>query len=186
MLNEDISAISWPCDFTCIFVNENTISPNHYNIRLGIDPIPTAKDSIGIGFQKLKYLIEDQLSSSVIVNQSNQLFTNFQNIENNIVALPCEPYDFYVGSLLLAKFIAITEKYFDIVYMTIDSAAGDRIQYTLWDPCDCDLDLEGDHWWNSDSVSTNNTQQITWKDLNLKEGPVFEPVIIKGGLSENQ
>lgn len=187
MSNEETSAISWPCDFTCIIVNENIISPNHYNIRLGIDPISTAKDSISVGFQKLKYLLEEQLSNSIIINDSNELFKHFENLENNLVAVPCEPYDFYVGSILLAKFMSVTEKYFDIVYMNIDSAAGDRIQYTLWDPCDCDLDLHGsDKWWNNDTVSTNNIRNITWKELNLKEGSLFEPVIIKGGLSENR
>ena len=82
--------------------------------------------------------------------------------------------------------MAITSNYFEIAQITVDSIVGDRIQYTLWDPQECGLDLDGDHWWNWDNPNTNSDDNTAWKDFNLKDNQKFEPTIIKGGLSENK
>ena len=106
------------------------------------------------------------------------------SIDTTVVHLPTDPYDFYVGAILYTKFLKITEKYFHINHLTIDSIVGDRVQYSILHPEEAGLDLEGDHWWNTDSVNTGSGDNTTWEELNISDGPRFEPRIIKGGLSE--
>jgi hypothetical protein len=180
------SSIIWPYEFYCTIVNDNIIVPNKYTLKISIDPHIPVKDNIGLGFQRLRYFISEQLVNSVIINQNHQLLPMLTELESNLIVLPADPYDFYVGAILLNKFLSITEKFFDITQLTIDSTIGDHIQYSIWEPEECGLDLTGDYWWNWDNVSTNPNLIVTWKDLNLKEVAAFEPVIIKGGLSENR
>ena len=61
---------------------------------------------------------------------------------------------------------------------------GDRVQYNILHPEESGLDLQGDHWWNTDSVNTGSGDTTSWEDLNISDGPRFEPRIVKGGLSE--
>jgi hypothetical protein len=180
------SSFVWPYEFNCTIVSDKIIVPNKYKFKISIDPYIPVKDNIGLGFQRLRYFIADQLVNSVVINQDHPLLPALNDTDTNLVVLPTDPYDFYVGSILLNKFLSITEKFFDITQITIDSTIGDHIQYNIWDPYDCGLELTGDYWWNWDDVSTNPASVIAWKDLNLKEVSAFEPVIIKGGLSENR
>lgn len=173
----------WPYDFTCTIVNDKIVVPNHYSIAINIEPKMPVESSIGLGFHKLRYFANEVLPNSMFISKDSPFLETFNGMETNLIVLPCEPYDYYVGSIIFSKFLSITEKYFDINQLTIDSAIGDRIQYTIWDPADCGLDLSGDHWWNWDDVTTNPNEVITWKDLNLKENSKFEPVVVKGGLS---
>lgn len=176
----------WPIDFTCTIVNERSFIPNHYSLKLSIDPVLPIDNSIGLGFKRLRHLVDNYLNNSLVINKENPYYETIKTTDTSLVVLPCEPYDYYMGSILLNKFLSISEKYFDISQMTIDSAVGDRIQYTLWDPYDCGLDLGGEHWWNWDNLSTNSDTTITWKDVKLNSSQRFEPTVIKGGLSENE
>lgn len=185
MSTDSDNSFVWPYEFTCTVVTDGVIIPNNYSFKLSIEPILPIDSNVGLGFQKLRHFASDYLDNSVFINGENPLVPALSNLKTNLFLLPCEPYDFYVGSILLSKFLAITEKYFYINHLTIDSAIGDRIQYTVWDPCDSGLDLSGEHWWNQDSVNTNPDSTTTWKDLNFKEGE-FKPMVVKGGLSENR
>lgn len=174
--------ISWPLEFVTTNVCENSLLSNHYSLVLAIEPISNEKTDLGKGFEKLKYFVEYQLSNSILINKDSELAAVLATTNNNIVEFPCEPYDFYVGSVLLAKMSKIVENYFDIGLLTIDSVVGDRVQYTIWDPYSSGLDLSNESdWWNQDNASTNNQTPITWKDLNLSEGAKFDPKVIKGG-----
>jgi hypothetical protein len=175
-----------PAEFSCTIINENLILSNVYYIKLGIDPIESSGEKIGLGFQRIKHLVNNCLQNSIFINHKNTLTTQFENIENNVVHLPCEPYDLYIGAILMAKFIAVTEEYFDIQYLTVASAIGDHVQYSIHSPFDCELEIEGDHWWNSDTVSTGHKDVITWDELNLTPAPQFQPTVVQGGLSGNK
>jgi hypothetical protein len=87
---------------------------------------------------------------------------------------------------LLRKFQVITSKYFEIGFMTIDSAIGDHVQYCIRDPEESGLDLSGKHWWNMDDLDTGLGCDVSWNDLELSDVPKFEPRIIKGGKGENK
>ncbi len=183
---DEESTFVWPYEFTCTIVTDKIFIPNHYSLKLSIDPILPIDDSIGIGFRRLRHLMDNYLSNSLIINQESPYYNSIKDTETPLLVLPCEPYDYYVGSFLLSKFLTITKDFFDISQMTIDSAAGDRIQYTLWDPSDCGLDMSGDNWWNWDNLSINNDVKISWKTLKQSGNRRFEPTVIKGGLSENK
>ena len=186
MLNDRPDTFIWPADFACTIIDENVILPNHYNLKIYIEPTPPVTENFGIGFQKLKHIIFDCLNNSVLINKNNTLLPALSSMGTNIVHLPAEPYDFYVGATLFSKFISITKKYFTIYQISIDSAIGDRVQYTMSDPWESGLDFDGDFWWNHDTLDTGSNNTTTWDKLNLSEGPRFQPTVIKGGKSENQ
>ena len=175
-----------PLEFACTIINENLILSNVYGIKLAIDPISFSGQEISLGFQRIRHLADNYLQNSVFVNRENKLAKELSDVENNVVYLPCEPYDLYVGSILLSKFLTVTEKYFEIQYITVASMIGDHVQYTIHSPYDCDLDLDGDHWWNSDTVSTGHKNIITWDEHNLTPSPPFQPTLVQGGLSGNK
>jgi hypothetical protein len=175
----------WPFDFACTIVNEKLIVPNHYSLKVSIEPVLPIHESIGIAFQKMKLLVANSLSNSIFINQKNTLLDTLKDTDTNIVELPSEPYDYYVGSIIFFKLMALTEKYFDISQITIDSAIGDRVEYTVRDPYSSGLDLDGDYWWNQDNAGTNPRNLITWEDLDLGEKSNFRPFVVKGGLSEH-
>lgn len=184
MLTDVLSVFVLPLNFRCTIVNQNRILPNSYNIKLGIDPIQSG-DNLGLGFQRLNYIVENYLESSIFVHFDNIFSKHIDKLDNNIVYYPCETYDIFVGSVLYSKFSSITNKYFDIQYITIASSLGDHVQYNIIDPNDTNLDLEGDFWWNQDNVYTGSKNKVSWDELNLTEMPRFKPTIIKGGKSEN-
>lgn len=184
MLNDYFSTVVLPIEFSCTILIDDMLVSNVYYIKLGIDPSTDALEHMGIGIQRIKYIVENYFQNSVIVNQEHELAKPLDFLDNNLISLPCEPYDFFVGAILFSKFEAITEKYIDIQYLTVASMIGDRVQYNLESPYDSGLELEGEHWWNSDNVNTGSQELVTWDALNLTESPVFRPTVVKGGLSE--
>lgn len=184
MLIDKADTFVWPAHFACTIVNKQLILPNHYNIKLFIEPNLGQSDNFNIGFQKIKHVLYEQLTDSVFINEHHPRIELFNEFENNIVHLPSDPYDFYICAVLLAKFITITEKYFNIYQLSLDSAVGDRIQYTISNPEESGLDLSGNYWWNQDTSNTGSKNTVTWEELNLTEKPKFQPTIVKGGKSE--
>jgi hypothetical protein len=183
MLTE-IDQVVWPTEFGCTLVTDTLILPNFYNIAISVEPIDANAANIGLGFRKLRHFVDEQLTNSIIVCQDSPIVDTLHSYDTNIILLPVEPYDFFVGAILYNKFLKITEKYFHISQLSIDSVVGDRVQYSIIDPEDCGLELKGEYWWNMDSVNTGTGDTQTWEELNISDGPRFEPRIIKGGLSE--
>lgn len=185
MLNDILTMLVLPVEFSCTILNDNLLISNVYYLKVGIDPNMDNLDNVGIGFQRIQHLVDHYLQNSIFINQEHPLAKDLSGLSNNLVCLPCEAYDVYVGSILFAKFEAITEKYFDIQYISVASMVGDHVQYNILSPYDSNLDLEGDYWWNMDNVNTGSKDVITWDELNLTEVPKFKPMVIKGGLSEH-
>jgi hypothetical protein len=183
-MSNNIDTFVWPADFACTIVDDDVLLPNHYNFKFFIEPHYPVTENFAIGFQKLKYMIYECFRNSVFINRDNALLASLKQTKTNIVQLPCEPYDFYIGSVLLTKFTAITENYFEIYQLSIDSAVGDRVQYSMCEPREAGLELMGDHWWNQDNLSTGSTSALTWNDLELIDNPKFQPMVLQGGKSE--
>jgi len=179
------SQFVWPTSFACTMVSENKILPNSYSLNISIVPIDESASNIGLGYRKLKYFVEEFLHNSILVHSENPLAKLLEASNTNLVLLPTDPYDLYIGSVLYAKMLAITKKYFHIDVISIDSVIGDRINYSIMDPEDCGLELSGNHWWNSDSTYTGSGPIIGWGELEETVLPKFEPKIVKGGKSEN-
>lgn len=176
---------NWPISFACTLITDNAVLPNTYMINISIEPIENPQSVVPIGFKKIRHFTENYLHNSVFINSDHPLTESLVSLDTNLVIFPAEPYDYFVGGILCNKLRAISAKYFDIEFITIDSAIGDHIQYCIDDPEECGLDLKGDYWWNMDSVSTGIDNSTEWSDLNITDGPRFEPRIIKGGKSEN-
>lgn len=184
MLNNEDNFI-WPAEFICTIVDDNVILPNHYNLKIYIEPHVPVTENFGIGFEKLKYFIFNVLNYSIFINSNNSKAVPLATIDNNIVYFSSEPYDYYVGATLFSKFLTITEKYFSIYQISIDSSIGDRVQYNINNPYECGLDLDVKNWWNEDSPDTGCKTKLTWDGLPVVEPTAFQPKIIKGGKSEN-
>jgi hypothetical protein len=185
MLTDTFSTFILPLDFSCIVYNDNRFISNIYEINLGIDPSDNVSDNIGIGFQRIKFFTNNSLQGSLFIPNSCTILKELDNLQNNIIKLPCEAYDIYIGSILMTKFQAISTEYFDIQFLSISSLIGDHVQYNLLSPFDVSLDLSDDGWWNQNNVYTGSKPAITWDELNLTEVPKFKPIVVKGGLSEN-
>ena len=176
----------WPTSFSCTLVTEKVIIPNAYSITISIEPPDTNNANIAVGFKKIRHFVDEYLQNSIFVCKDHELVKSICELDTNLVLFPTDPYDYFVGSVLYSKFLSISEKYFHIDLLTIDSAVGDNIQYAITDPSECGLDLSGEHWWNMDTADTGLNKSPDWSDLiDIHESLRFEPRIIKGGLSEN-
>jgi hypothetical protein len=184
MLTNHIESFSWPADITCTLITEKLILPNHYSIRIGVEPNNSESTDVNLGLKKVKYFVANYLNNGLIINQSNPLTELTVNLDTNIILLPCEPYDYFIAAILYNKLSAITEKYFDIGYLSLDSLIGDRVEYTIIELDSANFVMDGDLWWNKDSVDTGIGDAPSWEDLNFRDKPKFSPKIIQGGLSE--
>lgn len=182
MLND---TFVWPIEFGCTLVTENIIVPNYYSIKLSIEPYDQSPDNVTLGFRKLRHFVDNCLHNSVIINQTHTLVSSFKTMDNNVVLTPVDPYDYFLGAILYCKFFSISEKYFDIIQISIDSSIGDRVQYNIFDPSECGIDLTGEFWWNMDTAQTGVERGLTWNELNLASSQ-FMPRVIQGGLSEDR
>jgi hypothetical protein len=179
------SQFVWPTGFSCTIVSENKIVPNSYSLNISIVPVDNSPGNISTGYRKIGYFVDTLLHNSILIYKDNPLLKSLADVTTNIVLLPTEPYDYFVGSVLYRKFLSITEKYFHIDVISVDSSLGDHINYSIMDPEECGLDLQGDHWWNQDSAHTGRNPDLGWGDLAGLHCPRFEPRIIKGGRSED-
>lgn len=184
MLTNRPDCFIWNTEIVCTFISENILIPNVYTISIGMEPNTKNTEDIDLGIKRLKFFISDYLQNAVFINSGADLVKPLSTLDTNLVLFPDEPYDYLVAAVLYRKFAAITEKYFDISFITIDSSVGDHIQYTLTVDCEVENELDGDHWWNKDSVNTGTDDHTSWEDLNLKETPRFSPKVVKGGKSE--
>lgn len=171
----------WTGNFACVAVIENTFIPNIYTVTVSMETYDK-KRNISLGYQKLKYFVENSLHNSMFISKDNSNLLQINQSDNNIVLFPESPWDYLVGIVLYNKIEVITEKYFEINYMTIDSSMGDHVKYTIHDELDSGFDLKGDEWWNMDTPTSNLAKNLSWEKLNLKDSPGFSPKIIQGGL----
>jgi len=180
----EVEPFIWPTNFICTIITDKLLITNQYTLNISIDSVSPA--DIQMGFRRLRTFVDTSLHNSIFVFKDNPIAEVLNYLDTNKVFLPSEPYDYFVGCVLFRKFQSITEKYFDIGLITIDSAIGDHIQYCIRDPEETGLELAGDHWWNNDMLDTGSDNVLSWEDLDLNDSPKFIPRIIKGGRGENQ
>ena len=173
----------WPTSFVCTLITDKIILPNQYSINVGIEPVNPS--DVNLGFRRLKAFVDNFLHNSIFISQDHLLLKPLETVSTNIVVFPTEPYDYFAGTVLFRKFESITANYFDIGFITIDSAIGDHIQYCIKSSDESELDLTGEHWWNMDNIDTGIGNKLSWTDLDIHDSPKFEPKVIKGGLSED-
>ena len=57
MLTSHIESFSWPAEITCTIITEKIILPNHYSIRIGVEPNYSESTDVNLGLKKVKYFI---------------------------------------------------------------------------------------------------------------------------------
>lgn len=175
----------WPTSFVCTLIKDKIILPNQYGISISIEPVGPA--DLALGFRRLRTFVDYCLHNSIFIQDKHVQVESLKGLDTNVVHFPEEPYDFFVGAILFSKLRAITSNYFEIGFMTIDSSAGDHVQYCIRDPEEAGVDLSGEYWWNMDNLDTGTGNTVTWEALDLHDtSPKFEPRIITGGRSGNQ
>jgi hypothetical protein len=182
-MSTNLEPYIWPTNFACTLVTDKIVLPNQYVVSIAIEP--TAPPEIATGFRRMRTFIDNFIHNSIFIFQEHELVEAFKTSDTNKVYFPTDPYDYFVGCVLLRKFQMITQDYFEIGLMTIDSALGDHVQYCIRDPEEAGLELSGDHWWNRDSLDTGDNVNISWSDLDLSNDPKFKPRIIKGGRNDS-
>ena len=171
----------WPNQFACSVVLDNAILPNSYNLQLGIEP-HDAKTNVTLGCKKIKFLIDNFLHGSIFVEQDHPIVKVVDTLDNQIIKFPTDPWDYLIGTVLFNKFKSVTENHFSILFLHIDSAMGDHVQYTVTEESSFKIELKGDKWWNKDIPSCTNTSEKSWESLKLASSRQFVPKIIQGGL----
>lgn len=185
MLNKKIDNFVWPANFACTLITEKLMIPNLYSLHIGLEPATSNNDDIALGFKKMKYFLNEYLENSIFLSKEHSLAKPLNILDTNMVLFSEEPYDYLVASVFYQKFSAITTNYFTVTFLSLDSALGDHISYTIADIEEIPFQLNGDFWWNKDSVNTGTDDHTTWENLNLVNLPKFSPVVLKGGLSES-
>lgn len=184
-MSNSLESFIWPVEFSCTIITENIIIPNYYSIKISVIPYETGQFDIATGFKKIRHFVDHYLQNSILINQDNALLPSLTTIETNLVRLPTEPYDYFLGSILYCKFLSIGFPHFDINQLSIDSIIGDRVQYNIRDPLECGLNLKGNYWWNMDTENTNDNDLSAQTTSEFNGFNKFEPRVIQGGLSED-
>lgn len=185
MLNNLGDQLTFPADFACCLLSDNQLFPNVYSIQIGLEPISVGHEALDVGFKKIKFFINEYLRNSIVLNQNSELVNALQPLNTNLLLLPDEPYDFLVASILYKKFSAILYDCFNVNFLGIDSTSGDHVAYTITEMTNGITGLDGDFWWNQDTMYTGVSESTTWEDLGLAVIQKNKPVVVKGGLSES-
>jgi len=171
----------WPTQFACTLFLDNAVLPNSYNLQLGIEP-HDEKTNVTLGCKKIKFLIDNFLHGSIFIQDKHPLSKITKTLDNTIIEFPTDPWDYLVGTVLFTKFKKVTENYFTILFLHIDSAMGDHVQYSVTEESNFKINLEGDKWWNKNIPSCADKSESSWESLKLSDTRQFVPKIIQGGL----
>lgn len=179
---------TWPTNFSCVLVLGDMVLPNEYNLTISMLPNVAHNDSTMLGLKKIKLFLSKFVQNATLIQTAHPMFGHFSKLSTNVVQLPQDPHDYFFASLLYKKLAVLSEDYFTIHNITIDSSIGDHVQYQITTTCDAyDNILESDNWWNHDNTKTNNFGTFpTWDDLNVAVSPRFSPVLLRGGKDESK
>lgn len=185
MSTSNSNLFKWPAKISCILVRDNLLLINHYNIFITMKPEVTNQDHFITGFKKIKCFTAEYLNNSVILNENDAVPLHISKLNNNIISLPSHPSDYLFGAVLFQKFVAMSNNFFTVDEITLDSNLGDNIIYKI--DADTDSILENtNRWWNQDNVDTNEHGCYpSWDELKIVNNG-FEARVVKGGKSENK
>lgn len=188
MLINSADIFTWPTTFSCVLVLGDMILPNDYNLTISMLPTNPQHDSTMLGLKKVKLFLSKFLQNATIIHQDHALLFPLTSFSTNLVVVPHAPCDYFVASLLFRKLEKITEDYFTIHNITVDSSIGDRVNYQVTESCVAyDNILNEDNWWNQDNTRTNTFGIFpTWDDLDVAASSRFSPVLLNGGKNDKR
>lgn len=188
MLTDLSNGFTWPTKFSCVLMLDDMILPNDYTLTVSMLPSSIHSDSTIVGLKKIKTFITKYVHNATLISSAHVLFDKLTLLNTNVIQMPHEPHDYFFASLLYRKLSNISNNYFDIVSISVDSSIGDRVQYQVTDSCiTYDYILNENNWWNQDSTQTNTFGKFpSWDDLDVSTTSRVYPVLLRGGKDESK
>ena len=124
---------TWPTRVSCVIVFNDILLPSTYNITVSMVPADDSIINSGIGLRKMKEFINRSVQNSLVINSKHTFLPILSQLRTNVVELPADPTDYCLGSILFQKLTTISQDYFHIRQLVIDSTIGDNIQYKIND-----------------------------------------------------
>ena len=169
------------CDmhFSAAVYYDDQFRINHYTLGLWMTTNDADSASQNIAFERIKYFVNQELDSTVFINQANEeQCKRFVAAGLNVTTLPTEPVDQIVGIMLYYKLNAIMEQSMIIVETELSSLLGDSIVYLHSESENVPDIVQPDWWTSADLVHcdldflqhdkiVNMPQATVWRDLDL-------------------
>lgn len=152
---------------------------NHYTLRLWMTTNHNDQVSQNIALERVKYFVNQELDSTVFVNQDNtDQCAKFLQAGMSVTTLPTEPVDQIIGIMLYYKLNAIMEQNMVIMETELSSVLGDSITY-LHSELEHINNIVAPDWWNTADLVhcdtnllehdkiVNMPRATVWRDLDL-------------------
>ena len=202
--DNSLNFFSWETEFDATVIVDNCVYPNNYKVHFSFIPKNDSIQLQNIGFERVKYLFNILCENSVIFNPKDESKSIWYKMPINKILLPGSPYDQLLGVCLFHKIKIITNEFFHLGHLTIDSKLGDNVKYTV----DADsfenkhlevgewVDADIPPWWTRDDTATFDqrinaktywTGAKSWKELGYEKpestskSKSFKPSVIDGG-----
>ena len=111
---------TWPTNFTCVLLIDDTILPNDYHLTISMMPNKFENGLTSVGLKKIKEFVNRFIQNSIILNQNHKFLTQLIKLKTNTIQIPEEPNDYLFGSILFQKLNSISSNYFSIYQLTIE------------------------------------------------------------------
>jgi hypothetical protein len=166
--------------FTAGIFYADQMRMNNYQVKLHLTTNSEEGDDHNIALDRIKYLIHNQLNSTVFINSAEaEQCRLFASAGINVTTLPEDPLDQVIGIMLYCKLNAILESRMIVNDVEICSELGENIVY-LHNDQDAQGPFADAGWWSeSDAVHCDltlfdNEKTVAlhhigagWRDLGL-------------------
>ena len=164
---------------------ENSFSINEYSIKLYMEVMTENIEAQNIALERIKYLFEDCLSNSLLINihEDNNTIENYVKAGLKICTLPEDPYDQVVAAVIMKKINSILENRMYVTEIRILSQICDGVEFYIGQDEEVDIFSMTENWWCSPSTRTSDwgkkstkkekivelkKETIDWADLSLE------------------
>lgn len=168
-----IDNCNWKTTIACMVAIDGFMVINHYDITIHFsvkDPNPELQN---IGFDRIKFWVNNVLSNSIIISDSNPKYNILKELhQNNFVELPVDPVDYYLIQAIWCKLNKITNGIIDVSVIELTSDLSDGVCF-IADGAEVGVLDREDHpkkkcWWYSETPKSNLQQDfVPWKEFGL-------------------
>jgi hypothetical protein len=129
---------------------------NYYSIVCSMNVETESIREQNIAMDRIKCLLDDCLSNSVLVHDSEKkAIEKYTSAGMKVCTLPEEPYDQITALMLFHKLNAITEGRIEITAISLDSVVGDGVRF-IYDAENAEHPYKSG-WWNEPGPSITST-----------------------------
>ena len=149
---------------------EGTFMMNVYNLVLEMTVETDSIREQNIAMERIKYLIYNQFTNSVFVQDSEETaIVNYNNAGLKVCVLPDEPYDQIITIVALMKLNAITENRIKITKITLGSELSDDVKF-IYENLELSLpsSLQDSGWWTLTSPKVFEAPKFNKKSKIVK------------------